>query len=119
MLAKRARRDQNGLLYNPGLFFTTRLQVCFHSRFDIWLERSQVAMQRAMGETACTNSVPCCGFAGSKKEAGAAAAGKALTASSDRPATGQRADRTATRIKLTGNIPHFLSGLPEGTSTPA
>ena len=72
-----ARRDQNGLLYNPGLFLTTRLQVCFHSRFDIWLERSHVAMQRAMGETACTKSVPCCGFAGSKNEAGAAPAGSA------------------------------------------
>ena len=70
-------------------------------------------MQRAMGETACTKSVPCCGFAGRNDEAGAAPAGSAK-ARRDKPATGQRADETATRINLTGNIPHFLSGFPGG-----
>src|SRR5262245_32665626 len=49
---------QNGLLYRFGLFFTTRRQVSFHSRFDICVERLQVARQRAIGVVVAARSMP-------------------------------------------------------------
>ena len=53
------------------MFFTTRLQVCLHTRRDIWLERSQVARHRDIAEVARTVS---------RVFAGAASSGKAVKA---------------------------------------
>ena len=54
--ATTCRHGQNGLLYNPGFSFTTRLHVCFQTFLDIPLVRSHVAKHLLIADAALTGT---------------------------------------------------------------